>query len=830
MVDYRGKIMMTPAAVAVKPEPGVAPPDQAAQPQGGPQGGRDVKQQSLSVALAERQRRTAAGAATMSQPSRQLRRRVQLMPAEQAAAGSAATAAGAATCAAASDTATSSSCQAQLGKGNDNTAPGKGAQLGKGNDNTTLAKGPQLGNGNDGAAPGKGAQLGKGNSNEGKDSAKIDRRPGRGKGVHLSDLQSPSPGTSPSQDRAPQPDNSSEPRAGDAEAVGAGAFKLVVPRQPDGTACSADLQKAIVSAHDGLDKAHRAMLYARMKRKTESKECPPLLAEKWKQAAGSINATARYHPDFPDDLTMVEYKRHLSTKETYTYIKEHTQTIHWTGALSGQVALEMARNLESLFDQTTTGMATLGRGRTSRTSVGNVSTTPEDYVQKWGALTKTYTDIISEVTFKIKAKPFQDAFCEQLQMLQTDLSASKESFMGLVSDASNAKLLNSTIETFRERAKRAVDHIATADDMLRIKKRKLPSEPEPPKDPTKSEAPSEQPAAQPAAETAAGAGQEQEAVREIERAVRDIAQSNESEESPEAGARLPGAPRDAAVAHPAAASAPQVLGSYLRRAASPLRQAEAAQVLGSYPRRAASPLRHAEATQAADELKADVGASAAQVFRSSSKAFDDACDKAAAFAAPAAPAAAVGVAAAAAGIAAAGADPSAAPPAQLAPAAGAGIDAPSAPQQGLRPAARADAEAAAPEAMAPPAGAGAAAAADAGAAQVPSHTVRYRCPACGELVASLEEALHHCRSPSAAAPAAPAAPAAAPAARPSAPAAVPAAAEGDAAAAGGETAAGAGNLREGVFLQMPWLTAEAAHVEWAGCEGNKSEWWAQRGQ
>jgi hypothetical protein len=147
-----------------------------------------------------------------------------------------------------------------------------------------------------------------------------------------------------------------------------------------------------------------------MVRKTTSRDCPPLLKEKWEAAksksdkgevfqlfigcGGNVGrmvavesavhrdehrvdegrhwltaddlltkfhgkqhlvddltsrAESRPHPDFPRDPLMRQYRVAGDSKETLSRTSVRERSLHWTSMLTGQVALEMAQNVESLF-------------------------------------------------------------------------------------------------------------------------------------------------------------------------------------------------------------------------------------------------------------------------------------------------------------------------------------------------------------------------------------------------------------------------------------------------------------------------------------------------
>jgi hypothetical protein len=58
---------------------------------------------------------------------------------------------------------------------------------------------------------------------------------------------------------------------------------------------------------------------------------------------------SRPHPDFPTLKEMRQYKVAGECKESFSSSSERTRALHWTALLQGQVALEMAQNIEAMF-------------------------------------------------------------------------------------------------------------------------------------------------------------------------------------------------------------------------------------------------------------------------------------------------------------------------------------------------------------------------------------------------------------------------------------------------------------------------------------------------
>ena len=72
--------------------------------------------------------------------------------------------------------------------------------------------------------------------------------------------------------------------------------KWTVSRDKDGTVKPADLEDAIVSATGGLSRQLHVALWNRMGRRVQSRECPPLLKEKWHAAGKDTGRTLTTAP------------------------------------------------------------------------------------------------------------------------------------------------------------------------------------------------------------------------------------------------------------------------------------------------------------------------------------------------------------------------------------------------------------------------------------------------------------------------------------------------------------------------------------------------------
>jgi hypothetical protein len=207
----------------------------------------------------------------------------------------------------------------------------------------------------------------------------------------------------------------------------------------------------------------------------------------------TARAESRSHPDFPQLAEMKQYRVSGECKETFSSSSERTRAMHWTAMLTGQVALEMARNVESLFSlensasvaspadadgQTPAPKAKArGKAKPKAKKVATPADVRKQYVDALAAQCMTYIGIMME----IRAKLGVEAWTAGLrQMLDGERSGFEDLHGKLVTlsrtewtDAELAPLVN----TFKERSTAANQYIVAGDNMTNKKSRKLPVEP-----------------------------------------------------------------------------------------------------------------------------------------------------------------------------------------------------------------------------------------------------------------------------------------------------------------------------------------------------------------
>jgi hypothetical protein len=208
---------------------------------------------------------------------------------------------------------------------------------------------------------------------------------------------------------------------------------------------------------------------------------------------------SRPHPDFPTMPEMKQYKVSGESKETFSSSSERTRALHWTAMLQGQVALEMAQNVESLFaiESSASSASTSGggseqagkppkaKGKGAAKQRAKKVATPADtrkvYIDQYASRCMEFISIMME----IRAKLGSDSWTAGLRQMLDGERASFEDLHGKLvamgrtayTDAELAPL----VARYKEHACTAGQYIVAGDNMTNKKSRKLPVEPVAPK-------------------------------------------------------------------------------------------------------------------------------------------------------------------------------------------------------------------------------------------------------------------------------------------------------------------------------------------------------------
>jgi len=117
----------------------------------------------------------------------------------------------------------------------------------------------------------------------------------------------------------------------------------------------------------------------------------------------------RAHPDFPDDESMTQYKAHDASRTSTATQVASKKTIHWESLISGDTAMEMAKNIEKLFH--IDGAPVIGRAApepklpgTNKIKVFN----PKGYCDAWGAKASEWATLYRDCHGKLKGKERRD--------------------------------------------------------------------------------------------------------------------------------------------------------------------------------------------------------------------------------------------------------------------------------------------------------------------------------------------------------------------------------------------------------------------------------------
>jgi hypothetical protein len=326
-----------------------------------------------------------------------------------------------------------------------------------------------------------------------------------------------------------------------------------VPRQADGSVAPDDLRAAVADANRMLDQTSRANLWAKMTRRMGSKDCPPLLKERWAAATskseknelfglylacgGSVGkmtaveqvtqsetfkaanskiwmteadldekfhnqsskvkaiikkclrdpALHRDHPDLPEDKELRQYFVHDVSREVRANGVQKLRTLHWTGHVTGQTAIEMAKCVEELFAVSSTASAPASKDlpapqpkprKPAPKKTPKAAESPRKaYVDTMRLRCNDYIAIMRELRSKLGTHEWASALRTAMEAEIKWFESGHDSFAALVGTPYTDTVLDPLVADFRAHATTSKDYIAAADNMLTIKKRKLPVEP-----------------------------------------------------------------------------------------------------------------------------------------------------------------------------------------------------------------------------------------------------------------------------------------------------------------------------------------------------------------
>jgi hypothetical protein len=217
-------------------------------------------------------------------------------------------------------------------------------------------------------------------------------------------------------------------------------------------------------------------------------------------------AESRPHPDFPTLKAMRQFKVTGECKESFSSSSERTRALHWTALLQGQVALEMAQNIESMFAIEASPAApdrAAGKPKPCpkpRPKKEKKVVTPADarklYVDALASRCMEYTSIMMEIKAKLGADTWTSGLRQMLDGERSSFEGLHSKFVGLNRSVYTDAELAALVAEFKEHANLAGQYIVAGDNMTNKKNRKLPA------DPVAPTAPAAEPAAESAAATA----------------------------------------------------------------------------------------------------------------------------------------------------------------------------------------------------------------------------------------------------------------------------------------------------------------------------------------
>jgi hypothetical protein len=215
-------------------------------------------------------------------------------------------------------------------------------------------------------------------------------------------------------------------------------------------------------------------------------------------------ARHRPHPDFPRNSDMTQYLALGRASFVHGKSLETTRSLHWSGKVSGAVAIEMANNLDALFDSCQPGTAIAEasptdqpkprRGRGPKPEPANPPVKKEksfdvrrsDYVDRIRQRCMDFIAILRDLRGRLGGQAWCSGLLSIFETTIKFFEESHDTFGALARKASfSDDELVAALTPWRKHVKDATEYITTADNMLGNKKRKFPVEPtapEPPRD------------------------------------------------------------------------------------------------------------------------------------------------------------------------------------------------------------------------------------------------------------------------------------------------------------------------------------------------------------
>jgi hypothetical protein len=199
----------------------------------------------------------------------------------------------------------------------------------------------------------------------------------------------------------------------------------------------------------------------------------------------------RDHPEFPGNKAMWQYKTFDSHNEELGRAVTKTKSLHWTGIIDGNLALEMAQNIERMFalpsNDTDSGAAASAtpkprpKGKAKARPKGNVASAQVDP-------SDTYLEVIASrvlelhtILATIRAGLDGSTWSEGLvTMINTELLACNALHARAIACTKNLVVaeLDAVSAEFAVRHDQSRQYIVAGDNMLGNKKpRKLPAIP-----------------------------------------------------------------------------------------------------------------------------------------------------------------------------------------------------------------------------------------------------------------------------------------------------------------------------------------------------------------
>jgi hypothetical protein len=202
-------------------------------------------------------------------------------------------------------------------------------------------------------------------------------------------------------------------------------------------------------------------------------------------------AESRPHPDFPNNKTMCQYRVTGDCKETFSSSSERTRALHWTAHLTGQVALEMAQNVESLFALPDSSSArsprsdgtpkpkakAAGKAKSKAKRVATPTDLRKQYIDALSSNCMTYISILMEIRAKLGGETWTAGLRQMLDSERAGFETLHGKLVAMSQTAYSDAELAPLVDEFKQHACTANQYIVAGDNMTNKKGRKLPTEP-----------------------------------------------------------------------------------------------------------------------------------------------------------------------------------------------------------------------------------------------------------------------------------------------------------------------------------------------------------------